>query len=547
MSQALDRNGIHLEHPCNCQGICGSCKIWVVEPEGIAATPHESISEEEEKQGCRLSCQLVPKRDMSIRLPMNLLHDAAHYRESQNILEGDLAPVFRLVSAVQLSGDPQHPEMRYDNLPAGVELKQWRRDYEPKGLGVDLGTTTIVVTLVSLLTGKELATASRLNPQIRFGHDVMTRIQHGSTPEGLRELAQTVRQGINELIMDVCADSGANSAEILDVVLGGNTTMLQVLAEMDPSPLGEIPFTVSLKSGTSYSLQQFGLQANPAARVYVPPILHAFVGTDITAGLLLQSDFFLDEKRVLYIDVGTNGEIALNARGRRLVCSTAAGPAFEGMGISCGMRASIGAVESVTMGKEDLRISTVGNAPVRGICGSGIVDLLAHLLRLGILDATGRYRYPPPEGLPEALASRVQKRGEQIVFALGRNCAFTQNDVRQVQLAKGAVKAGIEVLLEEAGCRVEDLDTVYLAGGFGFYLSAENIEGIGLIPQGLQDRLIFTGNSSRNGCVWLLCDISYRRFLEENASGFEHVSLAQSPRFMENYVEGMEFEVPHKG
>ncbi len=540
LRDALQQNGINLESPCNGKGICGGCRVWITDP-WIEPTAHDSISETEARQGCRLSCMIQPDQDMTVRLPMDFAQDGKRLRESQNILEGDLAPTARLVSAIKITAHQGQFFMRYDNLPEYTELSDWSWVHEAKGLAIDLGTTTIVVTLLSLRNGKELATASRLNPQIKFGHDVLTRIQHGSTAEGLQELACSVQEGINELIEEVCADSGSKTSEILDVVLGGNTTMLQIIAGIDPAPLGQIPFPVNLESGTSYPVHDLGLQANPAARVYVPPVIHAFIGSDISAGLLVHGDFFQSDQNILFVDVGTNGEIALNAGGRRLACSAAAGPAFEGMGLSCGMRATIGAVEAVNCIEQDLQISTVGNVPARGVCGSGLVDLVSALLYLGILDRTGKFKTTTPEDLPPAIRARIQDREGQACFALSSRAAFTQHDVRQVQLAKGAIRAGQEILLQEAGITAKDLHSIYIAGGFGYFLNPRNLEHIGLVPENCQDKIIFTGNACRSGCVWLLTDISYRRFLEESLRDIEHISIAESLEFMELYAQSMEF------
>ncbi len=537
----LLRRGIYVESPCNGNGTCGSCGVWIKEHELVPYTPNENVLDSDLEKGYRLSCQVIPEEDLTINLPMNFLRDAKRFRESQTILEGEIAPVSRLVSAVKVLDDQDYPEMLYDNFPEPQVLKVWEDEYEPKGLSIDLGTTTIVATLVSLESGVVLSTASKLNPQISFGHDIMTRIQHGSTQEGLQELARAVRKGINELVYEVCVDSDSKRKEILDVVLGGNTTMLQIMAEIDPAPLGQIPFTVDIKSGISYPVQQFGIKVNPDARVYVPPVMHAFIGSDITAGLLIHSDFFDDTKSVLFVDVGTNGEIALNYLGRRLACSAAAGPAFEGMGLSCGMRASFGAVESVKSNAESITFSTVADSEPRGICGSGIVDLTAALLRLQVIDPTGRFCSLPCNSLPESVGSRLKEVDGQTVFAIGPQVSFSQRDVRQIQLAKGAIRAAIDVLMDEAGCTVDELDNIVIAGGFGFYLNPENLETIGIIPRGTKDKVEFAGNACRSGCVWMLTDISYRRFLEINLQDIEHISIAQSPKFMELYAESMEF------
>jgi uncharacterized 2Fe-2S/4Fe-4S cluster protein (DUF4445 family) len=413
---------------------------------------------------------------------------------------------------------------------------------QPKGLAVDLGTTTMVVTLISLLTGEELATASMLNPQNKFGHDVISRITHGSTQQGLQQLHQAVSNGLNQLIREACSDPGYDSQEILDVVLGGNTTMLQLAASIDPSPLGRIPFRVDIQSGTSYCIQRFNLEINPVARVYIPPIMHAFIGTDVTAGLLMSGDFFNDDSRVLYIDVGTNGEIAVNNQGQRLAASTAAGPAFEGATLNSGMRAALGAISQVSTDGFDLHLQTIGDVPAKGVCGSGIMDLVSSLLDLGLVDRTGRM-LSTVKGLQisQDVKQRLELLDRQPAIRLGREVVFTQRDLREIQLSKGAIRASIDILLQEAELLPTDMQQIIIAGGFGFHLKAASLERIGLLPPGSKSRVEFVGNASRSGCVWLLNDITYRRYLEERVFGIRHVSLADHPQFMEHYVECMEF------
>ncbi|MFW6297225.1 MAG: ASKHA domain-containing protein [Desulfosalsimonas sp.] len=560
---ALYRAGIELDTPCNGQGICGKCKIQVVDPDNVAETPHREITEEQANQGVRLACRLVPKTDMTIRLLSEF------HRDEHRILEGDRDSSFSEWGAFQAPSGPAkrhlaESEPRMRNVPAvtvncssgsctmnydreePVKLDPWQPGTKPRGLAIDLGTTSLVVSLLDLLSGRELATTSSLNPQIRFGHDVVRRIQKGSTPEGLAELSECVRDGLNRLIDQACDDSGADPQEVLDVVIGGNTTMLQLAAAIDPEPLGRVPFEVGLESGRSYPVSRFGLNIHPLARVYVPPVVHAYVGADITAGLLVSRRFFNPDGKMLFVDVGTNGEMGLSASGHYLMTSTAAGPAFEGMGISCGMRARIGAVEAViTDGITTFEVHTIGNAPPEGICGSGIIDLIAAMVRLGVIDTTGRMKQPgKTEGLPPSVAERIEEINDKPAFRVSGKVYFTQEDVRQVQLAKSAIRAAIEILLHEGRLDSSSLERIVLAGGFGYSLRAENLETIGLLPPHTAEKVYFAGNTSRIGCVRMLRNVAYRRFLEEKISAVKHVSIETRPDFMEQYVAAMEFPEP---
>lgn len=559
LADTLHRVGIWMDTPCNGDGICGKCVVCVEFPDGVRATPHKDITDEQHLEGVRLACQIIPKTDMTIRL-------LSEYTEGEHrILEGARDPEFfacesgsgdkasvrchvhtdnrenRLDPAVKVYQESGRHVCRYEDGTIG-EVRGFRNGTAPKGLAIDLGTTTLVATLISLRSGKELSTTSSLNPQIRYGHDVVRRIDYASTREGLDELSGTVREAINHLIEDVCDDSDAASDEILDVVIGGNTAMLQIAAAIDPAPLGGIPFTVGIESGITHPASRFGLDVHPDARVYVPPVLHAYVGADISAGLLVCPGFFDGDENMLFIDVGTNGEIGLSARGRRLMSSTAAGPAFEGMGISAGTRARLGAVEAVNMNGRDLEIYTIGNEPASGICGSGIIDLTATLFKNGAVDISGRMKRPSEtNGLPGKIASRLEEQDGSPAFRINDHLYFTQDDIRQVQLAKGAIRAAIDILLDEAGIEAGMLDNIVLAGGFGYSLRPANLESIGLIPPGTAGRVRFAGNTCRIGCVKALRNVAHRRFLEENMKLVRHVAIETRPDFMDKYVEEMEF------
>lgn len=530
---ALRNAGVELESPCNGEGICGRCGVWVEAPSDVPETPHRNITREQADQGLRLACRVRVDRDLRVRLPEDFSLDA-------RILEGDRIAGIHLQPAARVIEEGGRPWLVYGGDRQALE--SWEPGFGPKGLAIDIGTTSLVLTLLDLATGEELATSSSLNPQTRYGHDILSRIVKGSTPSGLQELADTVQGALNRLLDRACRAAGTDSREVVDVVVGGNTTMLQLAARMDPEPLGHLPFTVGIRGSAVYPAGQFGLRVNPAARLYVPPIAHAFVGSDISAGLLSCDPFFEGGGPLLFVDIGTNGEMGLNAAGRRVVASAAAGPAFEAMGLSSGMRAAAGAVEAVRTDGENLEIRTIDGVPAKGICGSGIIDLVATLLRLGVIDPSGRMRRQEErEGLSSEVAERLDSLDGKPAFRLGVGVFFTQDDVRQLQLAKGAIRTGIDMLLESTGTSAADLENLVLAGAFGYHLRPESLEAIGLIPPGLIRKITFAGNTSRTGCAELLLDASRRDYLQDRMAEVEHLPLAEGAEFQDRFVGNLHF------
>ena len=533
--QALRRGGYDIEGPCNGQGICGKCRIRVEDPADVPQTPHRRISETEAREkGIRLACRLIPESDIIVHLPDDFSVDA-------RILEGEHLGGIELKPAAVVISKKDAYWMRYAGQDSEVILHKWGAHFSPKGLAIDIGTTTLVATLFCLATGKELSTSSSINPQTKFGHDVLSRIQKGSSAEGLAEVAGVVRKELNRLIQTACEKSSAVMDEILDVVVGGNTTMLTLAAAINPEPLGRLPFTVAITGGTSYAAKEFGLDINPAGRVYVPPIVHAFIGSDITAGVLACG--CLEKKKPsLFVDVGTNGEMGINNDGRFIVASTAAGPAFEGMGVSSGIRAVPGAVESAYFDGETIDVKTIDAQPARGICGSGIIDIAAALLKAGVVDSSGRMKTPEQkENLQASVADRLLLIDDQPLFNIAEGVSFTQADIRQVQLAKGAIRTGIDMLLSEANLTPQDLEDITLAGAFGYHLRPDSLAAIGLIPDKLARKVRFAGNTSKTGCAMMLIDASLRKYLEEQVQRFEHLPLAEKMSFQDLFIENLNF------
>ncbi len=493
------------------------------------------------KNGLRLACMAIPSFDTTIELMDNYVYDKETRHQGQ-ILSGSeekgefiVSPAIRIkaIASEKADGNPFH--LFHDRTDTPVDLPLWLPSYSPKGLAIDIGTTTMVLSLVDLKSGKVMASESCLNPQVIHGHDVLSRIQYASEAEGLADLAALVQNKLNELIDATCKTTRSHPNEIIDVTVGANTTMLQLAAAINPTPLGHLPFKVDINGGTNYPISQFGLTTNPMANIYVPPVMHAFVGSDISAGLLLCPDFFDNEKSVLYLDMGTNGEICINVKGKRLTTSTAAGPAFEGMGLSSGMRATRGAVERVSLENGQLIFKIIDAAKAKGICGSGIVDFIAALLTTGYLDASGRLTPRDEADCP------VIHLDDQPAFRYGEKVYLTQKDIRQIQLAKGAVRTGIDLILEAVDTPCEALDKIYIAGGFGYHLNPVNMERIGLLPDHAAERVIFCGNASIDGSVRLLRNGQERIFLEKALHEMEHIQLADSPIFMESFVTNLNF------
>jgi uncharacterized 2Fe-2S/4Fe-4S cluster protein (DUF4445 family) len=529
--EALRQAGIEIVAPCNGQRLCGKCKVQISHAAAPPVeAPHDYLSADEIAEGIRLACEVDVLDGMAILLPDDHSLDT-------RILEGEQIRRSSVAPAATVEKIKDQFRLRYRDQPP-IPLPDWQEAFTPKGLAIDLGTTTLVVTLVDLPSGQELSTASAVNPQTRFGHDVMTRIQHASTPAGLQELAECIASGLNTLIDEVCRKAHTHPREILDAVIGANTTMLQLAAGIDPTPLGRVPFTVSMQSGCTYPVETFRLAINPQARIYVPPVAHAFVGSDISAGLF-SIDFFRHKSPLLFIDLGTNGEMALIANGRRIVTSTAAGPAFEGMGITHGMRAAAGAIETVWADDSYLALRTIDNVTARGICGSGIIDTMACLIQLGVVDPSGRLKKPNETAMIKSFVDRYEMTGNAPAIRLADHVYFTQKDIRQFQLAKSAVQTGAEMLLAAAGVEASSLDQIIIAGAFGYHLREESLRAIRILPRGFEGKISFAGNTSRTGCAFLLTDVFHRHWLEEHMRHVKHLSIAETADFQSRFISNV--------
>lgn len=496
------------ESPCGGRGLCGKCRVTVLSGAVSEITPDELrlLDKEEIKQGVRLSCMTKVLGDCSIRLPKK---ESGH-----RILTGGLLPEF--------DRDP---------------LKGF-------GIAADIGTTTIALSLMDLESGKELFSASDINPQKIYGQDVLTRIsyemEHGA--KAVADLQSAVIGCMNLLISRLCNESGISPEQILRISVAANCCMTHMLLGINAETLGRSPYQPVFTEAKTVSAAALGLKAGKDTLLYCLPQISAYLGGDITAGATA-CRLFEETRTVLFIDIGTNGEILLTHGGRILGCSCAAGPALEGMNISCGMRAAEGAVEDVLIHRA-ITLNTIGDAPPSGLCGSGILASVRELIKGGYIKKTGAFVSCELQPEPRLLIPDGSRR--KAVLCGTPEISVTQEDIRQVQLAKGAILSGFTVLLREAGISMEELDLVIVAGQFGSHLPVSSLTGIGLLPECLSDRILYAGNTSKTGAVMALLSEKERRKMEHLAKQIDHIDLVTTKGYEQIFAQCMAFPIKAK-
>jgi len=570
--QVARASRIDIESSCNGTGTCGKCLVQ--QTEGEVSPPHpdeiQLISREDLSQGVRLACRqkvseraafrvlfgserkhrilsdgLMPKfelnpkiRKLHVQLDKPSLHDAVDdVSRLERALEIRFSERIPLAILQQLPGLLRAEEFAATVILSGqdiIGLEAGNTADLSYGIAVDIGTTTMVVSLVNLATGDELASSTMINPQKTYGLDVFTRIQHAQNAGGLEELSLKVREAIDALIGDVCLEAAVNREYVYEVAVSGNSTMMHLFLGVDPSSLGRAPYSCGFSLCVTLPARELGITIASFGEVYCLPSVSAFVGADIVAGII-STELLHKDERALFIDIGTNGEIAFSSKGKIFACSCAAGPALEGMNISCGMRAADGAIEKVVI-NPNVELHTIGNAPAIGLCGSGVIDAVAELLQAGVIASSGRFVTLEP-GAKQPWADRLRTESGSPTFILasgtGSNSTIgiTQKDVRQVQLAKGAIHSGILVLLRSLGVDLSEIDRVYLAGAFGCHVRMESMARIGLLAEELLDRVTLVGNSSKSGAIVCLLSQVKRAEAMRIVQGVEYVELSCYPDF----------------
>ncbi len=610
--QAARSLGVDVDSVCGGRGLCGRCQIECAEGDfakhAITSTaahlsPVGAVEQRYAerraalKPGRRLSCQALIQGDLVIDVPAEsqmhrqVVRKKAELRDitldtsvhlyfvevqEANMHEpmGDLQ---RLMHA--LSWEWHLDELDYDpiilpGIQAALRKGQWKVTVAVRsrshviaiwpgfkrdafGVAIDIGSTTIAAHLCNLATGEVVATNGLMNPQIRYGEDLMSRVSYVMMhADGAAELTNAVRTGVNDLVANVAAEAGIDPGDILDATIAGNPIMHHLFLGLSPIELGGAPFALATAESIDVPARELELAINPGAIVYVLPCIAGHVGAD-TAAMILSEEPHLLEKTSLLVDVGTNAEIVLGNRDRLLACSSPTGPAFEGAQISCGQRAAPGAIERVRIDPESLeaRIRVIGSDlwsdedgfaesiaafGVTGICGSGIIEAVAHMYLTGLISADGVVDGSLADRTPRLL--RDERTWSYLLYDGEQRIVVTQNDVRQIQLAKAALYAGVKLLLDRAG--LDGVDRIRLAGAFGSHIDTKYAMVLGLIPDCELENVDSAGNAAGTGARIALLNVAARREIESVVRDVEKIETAVEPKFQEYFVDAM--AIPNK-
>ncbi len=584
--QAAEKAGVLINASCGGAVKCGKCRVRVLSGQTNTVTEAEQalLRESERTLGWRLACctrahtdleVAVPgshsgsarKKDMvrlpegfaaapavslrSVTVPKATVQDqrdsVSRLREALALPSLTLAP--GMLQAVQTALDADRGRvtavLRDNELLA---LYPGHGDVPCYGVAFDIGTTTVVGMLWDLVSGAPTGAAARTNYQSLSGADVISRIQFSLAEEGnLQLLQKRVLCCLSDILDELCLANGIDAKHVFDVSVVGNTTMSHLFLGVTPKPMSRTPFAPVFTEAQELRAAELGLPVHPRAAVHLLPNIAGHVGSDITAVMLAVG---MDKLRGnhIAIDIGTNGEIVAARDGELLCCSTAAGPAFEGAGIRCGMRAANGAIERVEPENGDICVSTVGGFAPVGLCGSGLIDAVAVLLENGVVTPSGRMLTRTEAlaaGVSPALAERIlDEAGPAFLLAKredGESILLTQQDIREVQLAKGAILAGIQTLLQELAISEGDLDSVLLAGAFGNYIRRESALRIGLLPPVAAEKIVPVGNAAGAGASMALLSAAERARADVLARRVRHVELSMNEVFQEFYIDAMRF------
>jgi uncharacterized 2Fe-2S/4Fe-4S cluster protein (DUF4445 family) len=587
---AASWNGIAIDSTCGGHGTCKKCRIrFKADPPVPTSLDLRAYTAAEIKDGWRLACRTPASSDADLEVPplvtrpkaaivgvgrQVILRPAVRKRylelaepslaDQVSDLERVLGELTDLGQAADLAvlrnlgGTLRASDFKVTAVVADetlIAVEPGDTTGRAFGLAFDLGTTTVVATLLDLTTGTPAAVESMLNKQQPFGADVITRISATMLDPAARgKLRQLAQETLAELATAACQAGGVQPDEVYEVALAGNATMVHLVLGIDPEPLGVAPFILSTRLLPEIRAHDLGVPAHPQARAVVFPAFGAYVGGDIMAGLLA-SGMDRDPRVRLFIDIGTNCEIVLGGRDWLLATAAPAGPAFEGASIRCGMRAADGAIEAVEItGDGDLKLTVIGDTDPAGLCGSGLVDAVAALAEAGLIDESGRFAPGAPDVVPgtEAftgpaapLADRLTRIGKERVFVLhwsadrdpATSIYLSQRDVRELQFAKAAIATGWRILLEEAGLAVDDIKQVLLAGSFGSYLNAKSAIRIGLVPDVGPRRIIAAGNVAGEGAKMALLSLRDRVAALSLLEEVTYVELSDRSDFNDRFID----------
>ncbi|HEY1369360.1 MAG TPA: ASKHA domain-containing protein [Gaiellaceae bacterium] len=565
---AASWNGVAIDSTCGGHGTCKKCKVRVASGSvPVSPVDPRAFSIEELRGGWRLACRAAAQEDLVVEVPPLqtrpkaalvgvgrhvILRPAVQKRYlelSEPSLEDQTSDLERVLEAMD-DVELRVPLELVRGLGRTLRDADWKVTavfcddvlvaVEPGdttarrfALAFDLGTTTVVANLLDLETGQPAAVSSILNKQQPFGADVISRISATMLDDGALEVLRSrAHETLEELVDEVCVEAGVARKEIYEIVVTGNVTMIQLALGIDPEPLSMAPFTIASRTLPEATAADFGVRVHPRAPAVLFPALGAYVGGDIVAGLLA-TGLTLDRRLRLFIDVGTNSEIALGSADRTLATAAPAGPAFEAAQIRCGMRAAEGAIEGVKIVDGEVELQVIGDVEPVGLCGSGLVDAVAELVGAGVLDPSGRYVAGSHE--------RLGKLGEETVFHLADGVFLSQRDVRELQFAKASISTGWSILCRELGVSPEDISQVLLAGSFGSYLSPASAVRIGLVPRLALPRIVSAGNVAGEGAKIAALSVQERAAATAILEEVEYVELSGRADFNDLFVDRLAF------
>ncbi|MBO8180479.1 MAG: DUF4445 domain-containing protein [Archaeoglobus sp.] len=567
---------VALRSDCGGKGVCGKCRVVIVDARGeiseINEVERKHLTPEEIEAGYRLACQtkilsgratvfIPPESRMEARkvaeiaveeeVELNPAIRKIHLKLPEPSLE-DTRPDFeRLKDSL---GDVEMPLNLLKKLPVLLRDANWditavlwnkklvgvesgNTSSRVFGLAIDIGSSKIICHLVDLVNGKTVARGYAENPQVAYGEDVVSRITYASKKEeNLKKLQEIVVDAINGIIDEICKEADVRYDEIYEAVVVGNSVMHHLFFGIYPKFISVSPFTPAVRQGISYPAREIGLKINGDGHVTSLPLIAGFVGADATSNLVITKIHEKDEI-CMVIDIGTNTEIILGNKSRLLACSAPSGPAFEGAHISHGMKAVSGAIEKVRIVDDEVIYETIDNLKPKGICGSGMIDLVAELYKAGIINRNGKFvketKRIVKDGVPKFVVAWADET------ETGKEITVTEKDINELLMAKGAIRSGWMILVERLGIEANEISKVYLAGSFGRHINIENAKTIGLLPDIPNDRIVFAGDTAVGGAKMALKSVEEREKIEEVVGKIEYVELSADKNFYRTFIRAI--------
>jgi uncharacterized 2Fe-2S/4Fe-4S cluster protein (DUF4445 family) len=594
--------GVHVNASCGGEGVCGKCRV-LIEDGTVDGGISEKLSEEDQEKGYRLACQAIVKSNLVVRIPVESTIDAgvlkmqaaprrtAHIREMNfeelkekglfiapvekkylelpaPTIQDNLPDITRLISYLQLEHDEHRldvtlamirkisPVIREDDFKVTATLVRPVRDVgktriinvqpgntsdQSYAIAMDIGTTTIYGQVIDLISGEVLAEHGEFNGQISYGEDVISRIVYAEKPGGLAKINEVVIKTINKILTRIVKRSGVDPENISTITLAGNTTMTQLMLAVDPRSIRRAPYVPAATLYPPIKASDLGMELGEHVAALVYPAVSSYVGGDIVAGVM-GSGIYRSEALTLYMDVGTNAEIVIGNKDWLACAACSAGPAFEGGGLKFGMRAAKGAIEDFSIDPITLEpmIITIGNVRAKGICGSGLIIMVAVMFELGIINNLGKFdrdldtpRIREDNGIYEYVLAWQDET------QIDRDITLTEIDIENLIRAKGAIYSGCMTLLTEVGMGIEDIEKIILAGGFGSYVDLEKAMTIGLLPEMDTEKVTFIGNGSLMGAKMSSLTNRIRKDVVEVTKKMTNFELSDTPSYMDNYVAAL--------